>query len=268
MNDALNSFLWLWSNVENKEFNEKTLKYPIRYLDNEYKGKKSVIDFIKTKAFENGNAVFNLKEFIKHYKFDYGLLDLKNLHVDSKLEKLAKKWFETICDEIQTKWENETAPQNQDNFFSQANPPQFFDMTVIKRKWAASFIYDIAGPTGMLRIKPFLRANFKESEITDTNLLNNWVGIIGKVDVKPDDSVGWTIGKALVDNSFGALLKSFNPKELYKTFISNVWGDKKDGQILMSAKAGTTYTIDENGQVRNVEDNSFKTLKDKLINLA
>ena len=95
-----------------------------------------------------------------------------------------------------------------------------------------------------------------------------WSNLMNNVDVKPNDSVGWIIGKSLVENSIGELLKSFNPKELYKTFIRNVWDDNKPGQILMSAKAGTTYTLDEDGKWKKKLDDSFETLKNKLINLA
>lgn len=268
LNAAFNNNIIAWTDVKDDEFSVKNYNDPLLYHGAKFSKKSDVIKYIKNKANDYGKAVFELREFINDYKGNYASLGLKSLHVDSELEKLAKKWFDTICDDIQKKWEDQTEARYRSAFFSQANPPQFFDKTVIKRKWAASFIYDIAGPTGMLRIKPFLRANFKESEITDTNLLNNWVGIIGKVDVKPDDSVGWTIGKALVDNSLGALLKSFNPKELYKTFIRNIWDDRKPGQILMSAKAGTTYTLDEDGKWKKKLDDSFETLKNKLINIA
>ena len=259
-----------WSDFDNAVFTNKLVRLPIILNGRTFSSESDIIDYLKTEANNYGKAVFELRKCINDLKGEYtDRLVHKSLHVDSKLQKLAKKWFETICSEIQKKWEDQTKAENRSAFFSQAIPPQFFEKTVIKRKWAASFIYDIAGPTGMLRIKPFIRANYSKSDIPmDLTNDQGWSNLMNNVDVKPNDSVGWIIGKSLVENSIGELLKSFNPKELYKTFIRNVWDDNKPGQILMSAKAGTTYTLDEDGKWKKKLDDSFETLKNKLINLA
>ena len=268
LTDAFNNQLSQWYNYDD-EFNDKLKNSAVIYKNTTYTTQKEKNDQITTVANNFGRAVLELRKYINDLKAKYASLDLENLHVDSKLEKLAKKWFETICDEIQTEWMKATAINKRDAFFNNPNPPQWINKKVIKRKWAAFFIHDIAGKFGMLRIKPFIRANYSKSDIPmDLTNDQGWSNLMNNVDVKPNDSVGWIIGKSLVENSIGELLKSFNPKELYKTFIRNVWDDNKPGQILMSAKAGTTYTLDEDGKWKKKLDDSFETLKNKLINLA
>lgn len=262
-----------WELLDDDNLKKIFIAGSINYDKVEYKTIDDKLNKYKQVANPYGKSIYDLRCFMNNLKSIFTQPLLKNdLDANKQLNELAEKWYDTICDEIQSEWEKATAPSKRDAFFDDANPPQWFDKKVYKRKWAAFFIHDIAGRFGMINIKPFLRANYSKSEIPTTPTAfaddTKWNELMGKVSCKPDDSMRWTIAKALYDNSIGAMIKAVNPMGWYKTFTRYIWDDKKPGQILMSAKAGATYTIDENGNKGMITDDSFDSLKQDLISLA